>query len=581
LDNLTTPKEVEQAANKANDKLEAHVSSLIDANPDVRIQTMPLQNVRQALAGNGDITFLERGLKALERFQLGYERAGGVIDPPLTLRTADDLRWRLNREMEAVMKKNNYDRATARATDPGFAAAEAAAEALRDGVYDGLKDLGHPGIDDIRRTEGSLIKIRNAANRVEYKGEKPVAGTGKTGPVRNVVAKGIKVGAAGLGAEIRGVPGAIAGGALGDVVADAVTGVNPLTRNQLIERSFSKTLHPQGTGVITGGATPAAATAPAGQPTPGQPVPAATQAQTPAATAPANPTAQPAQTATATTAQPAAATPANATSATTPAAAPEPITYRTDNNGIRWAKSADSPAEVSVPKNLEGDAADAYARGKIDLQKEFAASRKAPEVKTEPKPAPKVEVKAEPKPEPKAAKPKRQAAGGLGVLAGNANAAERESEGAGDNWSVVNQTPEVSAAKAETEPADIPSLLDKAAREHGVPPEILHAQARQESGLNPDAVSPKGATGVMQLMPATADQLGVDPEDPAENINGGAQYLKQMRERFGSYDKALAAYNAGPERVQKSIELYHDQWLEHMPKETRDYVHKILRQAAK
>ena len=139
------------------------------------------------------------------------------------------------------------------------------------------------------------------------------------------------------------------------------------------------------------------------------------------------------------------------------------------------------------------------------------------------------------------------------------------------------------AAKAESRtPADTLSLLDKAAKDYDLDPRILHAQARQESGLGLDneAVSSKGARGVMQLMPRTAKSLGVDAHDTAQNVDGGARLMGQLRKRFGGrYDRALAAYDWSPDKVQAAIDTYGDKWLEHTPDETQKYVHNILRNA--
>lgn len=108
-----------------------------------------------------------------------------------------------------------------------------------------------------------------------------------------------------------------------------------------------------------------------------------------------------------------------------------------------------------------------------------------------------------------------------------------------------------------------------AARRHAVPEEIFLRLVQQESGWNPAAVSPKGATGLAQLMPGTADLLGVDIDDPLQNLEGGARYLRMMYDRFGSWRLALAAYNAGPEAVEQhgGIPPY---------EETRAYVKAIL-----
>lgn len=90
-----------------------------------------------------------------------------------------------------------------------------------------------------------------------------------------------------------------------------------------------------------------------------------------------------------------------------------------------------------------------------------------------------------------------------------------------------------------------------AARKHGVPEDVFLRLVQQESGWNSGAVSVKGATGLAQLMPGTADRLGVDINDPGENLEGGARYLRMMYDRFGTWKLALAAYNAGPQAVEK------------------------------
>ncbi|WP_420860118.1 lytic transglycosylase domain-containing protein [Marivivens marinus] len=94
-------------------------------------------------------------------------------------------------------------------------------------------------------------------------------------------------------------------------------------------------------------------------------------------------------------------------------------------------------------------------------------------------------------------------------------------------------------------------MARSAALRHGIPTDLFLRLVQQESGWNAGAVSPKGAIGLAQLMPATARRLGVDPTDPYENLDGGARYLRQQYDTFGSWRLALAAYNAGPEAVRR------------------------------
>lgn len=95
-------------------------------------------------------------------------------------------------------------------------------------------------------------------------------------------------------------------------------------------------------------------------------------------------------------------------------------------------------------------------------------------------------------------------------------------------------------------------LVENTAKRHAVDPELVDAVIRAESGYNPAAVSVKGAAGLMQLMPATARQMGArDRFNPAENLEAGVRLLKKLRERYGDDRLALAAYNAGEGAVQK------------------------------
>jgi soluble lytic murein transglycosylase-like protein len=108
-----------------------------------------------------------------------------------------------------------------------------------------------------------------------------------------------------------------------------------------------------------------------------------------------------------------------------------------------------------------------------------------------------------------------------------------------------------------------------AARRHGVPEALFLRLVQRESAWNPRAVSHKGARGLAQLMPATARELGVDPDDPRANLEGGARYLAAQYRAFRDWRLALAAYNAGPEAVRRhgGVPPY---------RETQAYVRAIL-----
>lgn len=131
-------------------------------------------------------------------------------------------------------------------------------------------------------------------------------------------------------------------------------------------------------------------------------------------------------------------------------------------------------------------------------------------------------------------------------------------------------TPVMSAATAGMPFSD---TVREAARATHLDPALLHAVIAAESGHHPEAVSPRGARGLMQLMPATARHLGVtDPHDPTQNIHAGARYLRALKEMFrGDLGLTLAAYNAGPGAV-----LRHGSRIPPY-EETRRYVPRVMR----
>ena len=132
--------------------------------------------------------------------------------------------------------------------------------------------------------------------------------------------------------------------------------------------------------------------------------------------------------------------------------------------------------------------------------------------------------------------------------------------------------PSTPAAQTASAPLTIEQHVAQANLATGVDADFIQSVIKAESGANPHAVSPKGARGLMQLMPATATKLGVkDSFDPGQNIHGGAEYLRDLLVKYnGDAVKALAAYNAGPQRVAQ----YHG-----VPpyRETQLYVASIIR----
>lgn len=128
------------------------------------------------------------------------------------------------------------------------------------------------------------------------------------------------------------------------------------------------------------------------------------------------------------------------------------------------------------------------------------------------------------------------------------------------------------AATTLQRPQDLKSIVSSASDRNQVDADFIASVIRAESANNPRAVSPKGAQGLMQLMPGTASMLGVkDSFDPADNVDGGVRYLRELLLLYNNdMVKALAAYNAGPQRVQqyKGVPPY---------RETRAYVARVIK----
>ena len=163
-------------------------------------------------------------------------------------------------------------------------------------------------------------------------------------------------------------------------------------------------------------------------------------------------------------------------------------------------------------------------------------------------------------------------AGAAPLAAGETKIAVRE-----DGVKVIFNEPSISRARRFADqlmPIPFTAMaeaIERHAADRDIDPKLVRAVIQAESGYNVEALSNKGAMGLMQLMPGTAQHLGVkDPWDFDQNIGGGTAYLRQLVDRFGDFALAVAAYNAGPEAVAKysGIPPY---------AETREYVRRVMK----
>ena len=213
---VTSVQGFRDAADSAVKGIEGHIDTLVKANPTDTITTDPLAEVRAKLSQSVRGDALAAGLKELDDLNL---------DQPVTVVDAERIRKQLNAENTAILRKNSYDVATARAADPGFAAREIAAQSLRTGIYDALDARGAQGVRALRQDEGSIIALRNAAERQIYAGDKTVGGTGTSPLARKGAALAIR--------SVPGIPAIVA-----DPMAQLIAPGN-LTRDALVEKAFA------------------------------------------------------------------------------------------------------------------------------------------------------------------------------------------------------------------------------------------------------------------------------------------------------------------------------------------------------
>lgn len=229
---VSTVQHVTEAADSAISQIEDHIGQYIAANPQLRLQTDPVA------AAASKMQSVRADFAALGQKELAHYP--GLANPnDLTLAQADEIRDQLNAENKVALKKNQYEVASALKTDPAFAARYYAAQALRDGIYDGLEAQGIQGVRELRLDEGSLIKIRNAAQRQYFAGQRKVGGTGANGPVAQLARRTVPAATAAAGAEVAGPAGAATGDILGRTVTNAMLPGN-LTRDALVEKAFNR-----------------------------------------------------------------------------------------------------------------------------------------------------------------------------------------------------------------------------------------------------------------------------------------------------------------------------------------------------
>ena len=142
----------------------------------------------------------------------------------------------------------------------------------------------------------------------------------------------------------------------------------------------------------------------------------------------------------------------------------------------------------------------------------------------------------------------------------------------GSPFAIAHQVAPVVSAQ----PSDYHALARQDATNFGLNPDLFERQIQQESGFNPSAVSPAGAQGIAQIMPTTAQGWHVDPFNPVQALSVAADHMAWYQSHYGSYAKALAAYNAGTSSLDSALSRCGTYWRTCVPAETQRYITAIM-----
>jgi len=140
------------------------------------------------------------------------------------------------------------------------------------------------------------------------------------------------------------------------------------------------------------------------------------------------------------------------------------------------------------------------------------------------------------------------------------------------NYLTTGNTGNVSQAPS----GDYHALARQDATDNGLDPTLFERQINQESGFNPNAISPAGAVGIAQILPSTAAGWHVDPRDPVASLSAAAKAMAWYQNHYGSFEKALACYNAGTDTLDRAMAQYGSDWKIGLPAETQNYIHSIM-----